>query len=73
MKDLLTRYANDVIATCAFGVKVNSVEIPNNDFFLTAQSITNVPNTVAGIELLISGNFPKIAGYSIIASSFSFI
>lgn len=33
MKDLLTRYANDVIATCAFGVNVNSVEIPNNDFF----------------------------------------
>lgn len=26
MKDLSTRYANDVIATCAFGSKVNSLE-----------------------------------------------
>ncbi|KAJ6634903.1 putative cytochrome P450 9f2 [Pseudolycoriella hygida] len=30
MKDLFTRYTNDVIATCAFGLKINSFEDPEN-------------------------------------------
>uniref|UniRef100_A0A2H1VZ42 unspecific monooxygenase n=1 Tax=Spodoptera frugiperda TaxID=7108 RepID=A0A2H1VZ42_SPOFR len=33
-KDLTTRYANDVIATCAFGLKVDSQTDKNNSFYL---------------------------------------
>nr|ULR85588.1 cytochrome P450 [Spodoptera frugiperda] len=32
-KDLTTRYANDVIATCAFGLKVDSHNDENNEFY----------------------------------------
>lgn len=32
-KDLTTRYANDVIATCAFGLKVNSLIEEQNQFY----------------------------------------
>nr|ULR85501.1 cytochrome P450 [Spodoptera frugiperda] len=32
-KDLTTRYANDVIATCAFGLKVDSHNDENNQFY----------------------------------------
>lgn len=33
MKDFFSRYTNDVFATCAFGLKVNSFAEPNNEFF----------------------------------------
>lgn len=33
MKDLFSRYANDVIASCAFGIKIDSFADPTNDFF----------------------------------------
>ncbi|XP_049869418.1 uncharacterized protein LOC126369166 [Pectinophora gossypiella] len=32
-KDLCTRYANDVIATCTFGLKVDSLSEPDNNFY----------------------------------------
>ncbi|KAJ2939820.1 hypothetical protein O0L34_g18014 [Tuta absoluta] len=33
IKDLTTRYANDVIASCAFGLKVDSHSDKNNEFY----------------------------------------
>ena len=33
MKDLFTRYATDIIATCAFGIEVNSHKDRDNQFF----------------------------------------
>lgn len=33
-KDLFTRYTTDVIATAAFGISVNSLKDPNNEFFI---------------------------------------
>lgn len=33
VKDLMTRYANDVIASCAFGLKVNSHKDQDNQFY----------------------------------------
>ena len=36
-KDLTTRYANDVIASCAFGLKVNSHTERDNQFFTIAK------------------------------------
>ncbi|KAM3966422.1 cytochrome P450 9e2-like [Aphomia sociella] len=39
-KDLTTRYANDVIASCAFGLKVNSHMDPNNEFYEKGKEAT---------------------------------
>ena len=41
MKDLFSRYTNDVIATCAFGVKVDSMENPNNEFYVNGKKLSN--------------------------------
>lgn len=41
MKDMFTRYTNDVISTCAFGLENNSYKEPNNEFYVTAKAITN--------------------------------
>ncbi|XP_026324887.1 cytochrome P450 9e2-like [Hyposmocoma kahamanoa] len=37
VKDLMTRYANDVIASCAFGLKVNSHMDKDNQFYATGK------------------------------------
>ncbi|XP_065080349.1 cytochrome P450 9e2-like [Ochlerotatus camptorhynchus] len=34
MKDVFSRFANDVIATCAFGIKVDSLRKRDNEFFV---------------------------------------
>ncbi|PSN49032.1 Cytochrome P450 9e2 [Blattella germanica] len=41
LKDLFTRYANDVIATAAFGVGVDSLAKPSNEFYLMGKEATN--------------------------------
>lgn len=41
MKDTFTRFTNDVIATTAFGVSCNSLDDPDNEFFLMGKDATN--------------------------------
>ncbi|KAJ8955214.1 hypothetical protein NQ317_001067 [Molorchus minor] len=41
MKDAFTRLTNDVIATIAFGVTVDSLENPTNEFYLMGKKATN--------------------------------
>ncbi|XP_075973976.1 cytochrome P450 9e2-like [Anticarsia gemmatalis] len=40
-KDLTTRYANDVIASCAFGLKVDSLTEEDNTFYSMGRKTTN--------------------------------
>ncbi|KAJ8928365.1 hypothetical protein NQ314_019096 [Rhamnusium bicolor] len=40
MKGLFTRFTNDAIATTAFGVKVDSLAEPNNEFYLMGKEVT---------------------------------
>jgi cytochrome P450 family 9 len=40
MKDSFTRYTNDVIATCAFGVTVDSMRNRENDFYVYGKEMT---------------------------------
>ncbi|KAG6461806.1 hypothetical protein O3G_MSEX012872 [Manduca sexta] len=42
-KDLTTRYANDVIASCAFGVKVDSHTEENNEFYTNGLATALAP------------------------------
>lgn len=41
LKDVLTRYTNDVIATTAFGIKCDSLKDKNNEFHEMGRDLTN--------------------------------
>jgi cytochrome P450 family 9 len=41
MKDLFTRYTNDVIATAAFGIGCDSLNNPTNQFYEMGKDVTN--------------------------------
>jgi cytochrome P450 family 9 len=41
MKDLFTRYTNDVIATAAFGIECDSLRNPKNEFYEMGRDVTN--------------------------------
>ncbi|XP_029665118.1 cytochrome P450 9e2-like [Formica exsecta] len=69
MKNVLSRYANDVVATCAFGISVDSFKHPNNDFLLLAKEAANF--TSNPIKLLVNKNFPllgRLLGLKIFSS-----
>lgn len=62
MKDLLARYANDVVASCAFGISVNSLKDRNNEFFLLGRETMNF-DSILSIKMFINRNFPKLSKY----------
>ncbi|CAH2013955.1 unnamed protein product [Acanthoscelides obtectus] len=41
MKETFTRYATDVVASTAFGVEVDSLNEPNNSFYLMGRRVTS--------------------------------
>ncbi|CAH0397697.1 unnamed protein product [Chilo suppressalis] len=58
-KDLTTRYANDVIASCAFGLKINSLVEENNEFYRRGKEASNF--TFRQVLVFFgSQNFPKL-------------
>lgn len=51
MKDLFSKYTNDVIASCAFGCRINSLDNPKNDFYLAGQKFLNITAGFGVIKL----------------------
>lgn len=41
LKDAFSRFTNDVIATTAFGIECDSLQVKNNEFYLMGKDITN--------------------------------
>ncbi|XP_017777890.1 PREDICTED: cytochrome P450 9e2-like [Nicrophorus vespilloides] len=68
LKDIFTRYTNDVIATAAFGIKCDSLRDKDNEFYKNGLSITDF----SGIEILkffmfqISPTLAKLLKYKLI-------
>lgn len=60
IKDLFTRYSNDVIASCAFGIKVNSIEHPNNEFFESGSRLVNIFSFGNILKMFILSKYPII-------------
>ncbi|XP_051170806.1 cytochrome P450 9e2-like [Leptopilina boulardi] len=58
MKEAFTRYTNDVIATCAFGISVNTMKDPNNDFYVLGKEATNLEKLT--IKFFFMREFPYI-------------
>ncbi|KAG5895431.1 hypothetical protein JTB14_037590 [Gonioctena quinquepunctata] len=65
MKDIFTRFCNDVIATTAFGVEVDSLANPENQFYLLGKKTTNfgrASKQLAFIGHIISPYISKLLG-----------
>ncbi|XP_032682991.1 cytochrome P450 9e2-like [Odontomachus brunneus] len=59
-KDIFTRYTNDVIATCAFGVSVDSMRNPKNLFYLYGRQVA-VFDITAFLKFIILRIMPRLA------------
>ncbi|KAG6461828.1 cytochrome P450 9e2 [Manduca sexta] len=58
-KDLTTRYANDVIASCAFGLKVDSITEENNQFYAMGKTAATF-NFKQILVFFAFSTFPKL-------------
>lgn len=59
-KDFCSRYTNDVIATCAFGIKVNSFIDEKNEFYIYGQSLLNA-GWMTSVKFVFALLLPKVA------------
>ncbi|KMQ82419.1 cytochrome p450 9e2, partial [Lasius niger] len=59
MKDCFSRYANDIIATCAFGISVDSMRNPTNEFYVYGKDATSV-TTLRTIKFYFVRSMPTI-------------
>ncbi|KAF5285375.1 hypothetical protein FQR65_LT13265 [Abscondita terminalis] len=62
LKDSFGRFANDVIATTAFGVTCDSLSNPKNEFFLLGKEFTNFTG-LKGLVFLFNIFAPTLAKY----------
>lgn len=61
MKDFFTRYTNDVIATCAFGLKIDSFAEPENQFYQNGKILMDFTSVKAMAKFFFIDKFPAIA------------
>lgn len=61
MKDTLSRFANDVIATVAFGIKVDSMRERENDFYVKGKQMVNFQSIFVLLKFLLMRAMPKTA------------
>ncbi|EDW74369.1 uncharacterized protein Dwil_GK21423 [Drosophila willistoni] len=59
LKEFFTRYTNDVIATAAFGVQVNSFKDPQNEFYTIGQRVSQF-TFWGGLKVALYILLPKI-------------
>lgn len=59
MKDLCSKYTNDVIALCAFGIEVNTQKNPQNDFYRIGRSLMS-PSIGTILKFLMMRFFPRV-------------
>ncbi|XP_017882209.1 cytochrome P450 9e2-like [Ceratina calcarata] len=60
LKDAFTRYTNDVIATCAFGIEVDSMKDRKNTFYVYGREATDLSGWMI-MKFLLSSYLPRLA------------
>uniref|UniRef100_A0A1B0CWX8 Cytochrome n=1 Tax=Lutzomyia longipalpis TaxID=7200 RepID=A0A1B0CWX8_LUTLO len=60
LKDLFTRFTNDVIATSAFGIKVDSLKDKENEFYMYGKSATDFSG-INSLKFFSIIQFPKLS------------
>jgi cytochrome P450 family 9 len=68
LKDLYTRYTNDVIATAVFGIGVDSLKHPTNEFYMMGQNAFRIVRlrTIKFFGYLISPKLMRVRNHEII-------
>ncbi|KAK1117076.1 hypothetical protein K0M31_016999 [Melipona bicolor] len=61
MKDIFTRYANDVFATCAFGIAIDSLADRNNRFYKLGREVLDIHSVGILKLVLLRLLFPGLA------------
>lgn len=61
MRDIFSRYANDVIATVAFGIEVDSLRNPENDFYTRCKKMINFQKLSVVFKILLLRSVPSLA------------
>lgn len=59
MKECFTRYTSDTIATCAFGISVNSMKNPENEFYVNCKEATTF-DFVRTVKFYMTRNMPLV-------------
>ncbi|XP_020280584.1 cytochrome P450 9e2-like [Pseudomyrmex gracilis] len=62
VEDAFTKYTTDVTATCAFGIKINSMKDPKNKFYVYGKEVTDF-SAIRMLKLMFSRIFPKIDNF----------
>ncbi|XP_021202508.2 cytochrome P450 9e2 [Bombyx mori] len=73
LDDLMSRYSNDVIASAAFGLQINSLKERDNIFFRAGKDVFNF-SLFQSILMIFSDHFPSLSkklGFTIIPKSTS--
>ncbi|XP_055679446.1 probable cytochrome P450 9f2 [Lutzomyia longipalpis] len=60
MKQFLSRVALDVIATCAFGIKVDSLTNRDNEVYVAGKALTNFSGIGRTLKFMLYKFFPKL-------------
>lgn len=60
MREIMTKYATEVIASVAFGIEVDSIKQPNNDFYAMGKKLIDFDGFWIRLKLIGYGIAPKI-------------
>lgn len=74
VKNVFTRYSNDVIATVAFGITVNSIEDPDNEFYKRGIDVSTFSGTFRFIKFMLFRLNPRLtrmAGFTFLSRATS--
>ncbi|ENN74073.1 hypothetical protein YQE_09335, partial [Dendroctonus ponderosae] len=63
MKNTFTRFTNDIIATTAFGIEVDSLKYPNNDFYLMGKRTTDFSSLSRRLRFFAFLMVPKLTKF----------
>ncbi|CAK9821354.1 Cytochrome P450 9e2 [Anthophora retusa] len=61
MRNLLARYTNDVIASCVYGVSVDTMKEPKNIFYVYGRAATLLSGFANSIKMMMHRNCPTLA------------
>jgi cytochrome P450 family 9 len=69
LKDIYTRCTTDVIATTAFGLKVDSLQQPTNKFYVMGQEATNF-GMMKWFLVLTLPKIMKVSQHTVVVNSY---